>query len=105
MVLGLVTKYPSMTIILLFTGNSYLTPPTNFSVTASTNTLRWSHDDEGVISHYIVELEGYERYYVDTTLSFPIPEHLIPFSSLNGTVTAVSVCGFKSDPLPFQGTY
>ncbi len=105
MVMGLVTKYTSMTIILLFAGNSNLAPPTNFSITASTNTLRWSHDNLEVIDYYIVELEGpgYDRYHVDTAPSFPIPIHLIPFRSLNGTVTAVSFCGFKSDPLPFQG--
>ena len=69
-------------------------------------TLSWEHNLEAAVSYYILTLVAAEdssrvsfQYNVADT-SITIPSTSI---DLNGTLSAVSVCGDESDPVSFQG--
>ncbi len=69
-------------------------------------TLSWEHNLEAAVSHYILTLVAAEDssrvsfQYNITSTSITIPSTR---SNLNGSLSAVSVCGDKSDHVSFQG--
>ncbi len=67
-------------------------------------THSWGHITEAIVSHYILTFEDVSRLFQYNTTSTSI---IIPSTSgdLNGTLSAVSVCGDESEPVSFQGTY
>ncbi len=72
-------------------------------------THSWGHITEAIVSHYnltltFVAAEDVSRLfeYNVTSTSITIPSTSI---DLNGTLSAVSVCGDESEPVSFQGTY
>ncbi len=72
-------------------------------------THSWGHITEAIVSHYNLTLTfmtsedgGQVLKYNVTITSIIIPSTSI---DLNGTLSAVSVCGDESEPVSFQGTY
>ena len=71
-------------------------------------THSWGHITEAIVSHYILTLtlttfkdNGQIFEYNVTSTSITIPSTSI---DLNGTLSAVSMCGDMSEPVSFQGT-
>ncbi len=67
-------------------------------------THSWGHITEAIVSHYILTLVAAEEVFQYNVISTSIT---IPSTGIdmNGTLSAVSVCGDESEPVSFQGTY
>ena len=77
----------------------------NWSVDEEFVTLFWEHDSRATISHYILTLVeakdgGQVLQYNVTGTSITIPSTSI---DMNGSLSAVSVCGDMSGAVSFQG--
>ncbi len=89
---------------ILGTGN--IDKPLYFNHTPSQEgksiTYSWGHSLKAVVSHYILTLVAAEEIfqYNVTGTYITIPSTSI---DLNGTLSAVSVCGDESEPVSFKG--
>ncbi len=77
----------------------------NWSVDEEFVSLFWEHDSRDTVSHYILTLVadkdgGQVLQYNVTSTSITIPSTSI---DLNGSLSAVGVCGDESEPVSFQG--
>ncbi len=78
----------------------------NMSEDGRSITHSWEHSLESMVSHYILTLVAAEDdsrvfEFNVTSTSITIPSNSI---DLNGTLSAVSVCGDMSGAVSFQGT-
>ncbi len=90
-------------------GTGKIDKPINYTHNTSEDgkpiTHFWEHSSKAIVSHYILTLvaaeDGSQIFEFNvTSTSITIPSTSV---DLNGSLSAVSVCGDKSDPVLFQG--
>ena len=69
-------------------------------------THRWNHPTMDAVSHYIVEVDA--KGLQGQEIRVDIPELLIPQIpdleyTYSGNITAVGICGGRSNPIRFSG--
>lgn len=95
-------------LFILIIGSREVAMPSDFIQTMDENVIahRWNHSTMNIVSHYIVEVDAEglrgQEIRVDTQ-ELLIPQIPDVEYAYNGNITAVGVCGGRSDPLSFSG--